>query len=129
MRTCAKSYPPSRTPKAPKNSLTPGIPQKTSFCQRTQAAQHQKNTDAFPGSLGLLKPHSRVPALHPNISHPHCTHTLPEIQTHPPGEPRKNIKTRNELNPTQENSWVAGVASNPRPDPAPSSAFIRLTAP
>jgi hypothetical protein len=113
MRTCAKSYPPFGTPKNSKTPPTPGIFQKSSFCKRTQAASDQRNTDSFPGFLRLRTPHSRVPALYPGTSQRQCAHTLPGIQGRPPGQPGKNIKTRNELNPTQENSGARGEAANP----------------
>src|ERR1700733_3601402 len=103
MRTCAKSNPRPSTPKNQKTLPESGILKKSIFCHRTQAPRDRKNTDAFPG---LLKPYSRVPAQHPNISHPQPTHTFPEIQTHPPVQPGKNTKTRNEVNPTQENPWA-----------------------
>ncbi len=101
MRTCAESWLPTSTPKNPGTPSAPGIFQKSSFCKRTQAAWDQKNTDSFPGFLGLSTPPARVPALDPKISHPQPIHRLPEIQTHPPGQPRAKCKNakRTEPNP------------------------------
>jgi len=119
MRTLAKSLPPSRDPKAQNNPAIAGILRRSTFCRRTQAQQDRKNTDAFPG---FLTPPPRVPALTGNISQHQRVCTLPGTQAHPPVQLRKSIKTRNELNLTQENSWAAGEGANP----APSSVFIRV---
>jgi len=74
MRTCTKSRPPTPAPKAQHNP---------DFCQRTQAAPHQKNTDPAPGFPGFPTPLSRVPRPHPGISQLKRAQTLPEIQTTP----------------------------------------------
>jgi hypothetical protein len=107
MRTCAKSCPPSCGPKNQKTPPASGIFSKSSFCERTQAASDQKNTSTFPGFLRLLTPRSRVLATYRVTSQHQHAHTPPEIQTHPPGQPGKNIKTRNELNPTRRTPGLA----------------------
>jgi hypothetical protein len=121
MRTCAQSRPPSRVPN---QHPTPGVFKKSSFCHGTQAGQDRKNTPLFPGFLGFLTPHSRVPALYPGISQHHGRLTLLGIQTNSVGQPGKNIKFPNELNPTQENS-EARSASRSRYIPSKTATYNR----
>ena len=117
MKTYAQSRPPSRISKNPPAKR---IFKKSTFCKTNPSALYKKNTDSFPGFLGLSTPASRVTGPQPSVSQNQCALTLPAIQANPLVQPGKNIKMRNEVNLTSENS----EAANPGANPTPSSLLI-----